>query len=154
MHDQEMPCKCCMYICEVHCIASTASCMLLQHAAWHQGPSVSPHGRAWSLGCQAGRDWADASVSLQNEGDKLIVAEKGDLVFVFNFHPVNSYSDYRVGTKHAGPYKVGLVTCQMTERALSPAQLLTWWLKCLMVHRPRGATNGPMLPCPDLPMCE
>ena len=43
---------------------------------------------------------------MQDEGDKLIVAEKGDLVFVFNFHPVNSYSDYRVGTKHAGPYKV------------------------------------------------
>ena len=42
---------------------------------------------------------------LQDEGDKLIVAEKGDLVFVFNFHPTNSYSDYRVGTKHGGAYK-------------------------------------------------
>ena len=34
------------------------------------------------------------------------MAEKGDLVFVFNFHPTNSYQDYRIGTKHAGPYKV------------------------------------------------
>ena len=56
---------------------------------------------------------------LQNEGDKLIVAEKGDLVFVFNFHPVNSYSDYRVGTKHPGPYKVGLVTGPMTAFCLA-----------------------------------
>lgn len=45
----------------------------------------------------------------QDEGDKLIVAEKGDLVFVFNFHPTNSYQDYRIGTKHAGPYKVPFV---------------------------------------------
>ena len=28
-------------------------------------------------------------VSLKNEGDKMIVAEKGDLLFVFNFHPTN-----------------------------------------------------------------
>ena len=41
----------------------------------------------------------------QDEGDKLIVAEKGDLIFVFNFHPTNSYSDYRIGTKHGGAYK-------------------------------------------------
>ena len=34
------------------------------------------------------------------------MAEKGDLVFVFNFHPVNSYQDYRMGVKHQGPYKV------------------------------------------------
>lgn len=25
---------------------------------------------------------------------------------VFNFHPVNSFSDYRVGAPHDGPYKV------------------------------------------------
>ena len=32
--------------------------------------------------------------------------ERGDLVFVFNFHPVNSYTDYRVGCKLPGDYKV------------------------------------------------
>ena len=42
----------------------------------------------------------------QDEGDKLIVVERGDLVFVFNFHPVNSYTDYRVGALLPGPYKV------------------------------------------------
>ncbi len=30
----------------------------------------------------------------------------GDLVFVFNFHPTNSYTDYRVGCYKGGAYKV------------------------------------------------
>jgi 1,4-alpha-glucan branching enzyme len=33
----------------------------------------------------------------------------GDLVMVFNFHPVNSYSDYRVGCYKPGGYKVRLL---------------------------------------------
>lgn len=37
-------------------------------------------------------------MSLSNEEDKVIVFEKGGLVFVFNFHSNNSYSDYDVGT--------------------------------------------------------
>ena len=45
-------------------------------------------------------------VPLQDEGDKLVIFERGDLVFVFNFHPTNSYSDYRVGCKNPGDYKV------------------------------------------------
>ena len=32
--------------------------------------------------------------------------ERGDVVMVFNFHPVNSYQDYRVGCLLPGPYKV------------------------------------------------
>jgi len=47
-------------------------------------------------------------VSLKNEGDKLIVAEKGELLFVFNFHSTNSYSSYRIGTAWAGKYKIVL----------------------------------------------
>ena len=43
---------------------------------------------------------------LQDEGDKLVIFERGDLVFVFNFHPTNSYSDYRVGCKNPSDYKV------------------------------------------------
>ena len=35
----------------------------------------------------------------------MLVVERGDLVFVFNFHPVNSFSDYRVGAYLPGPYK-------------------------------------------------
>ncbi|CAI5946644.1 unnamed protein product [Closterium sp. NIES-64] len=36
-------------------------------------------------------------VSRKDEGDKLIVFERGDLVFVFNLHWQNSYTDYRIG---------------------------------------------------------
>ena len=42
----------------------------------------------------------------QDEGDKLIVVERGELIMVFNFHPVNSFSDYRIGCPHAGNLKV------------------------------------------------
>ena len=47
-------------------------------------------------------------ISKKDEGDKLIVAERGDLVFVFNFHPTNSYTDYRIGCFQPGPYKIVL----------------------------------------------
>ncbi|RYR71322.1 hypothetical protein Ahy_A02g005593 isoform E [Arachis hypogaea] len=47
-------------------------------------------------------------ISRKNEGDKIIVFEKGNLVFVFNFHWTNSYSDYRVGCSKAGKYKIVL----------------------------------------------
>ena len=45
-------------------------------------------------------------MSRQDSGDKVLVCERGDLVFVFNFHPTNSYTDYRVGCKQPGEYKV------------------------------------------------
>ena len=41
-------------------------------------------------------------ISKKDEGDKLVVVERGDLVFVFNFHPGNSYTDYRIGCFHLG----------------------------------------------------
>jgi 1,4-alpha-glucan branching enzyme len=41
-------------------------------------------------------------VSKKDEGDKMIVVERGDLVFVFNFHPTKSYTDYGVGCYHPG----------------------------------------------------
>ncbi|KAK9835549.1 hypothetical protein WJX74_002755 [Apatococcus lobatus] len=47
-------------------------------------------------------------VSRKDEGDKLIVVERGDLIFVFNFHPSNSYNDYRVGAYLPGQYKIVL----------------------------------------------
>ncbi|EFJ46288.1 1,4-alpha-glucan branching enzyme II, partial [Volvox carteri f. nagariensis] len=47
-------------------------------------------------------------ISRKDEGDKLIVFERGDLVFVFNFHPTQSFMDYRVGCREAGPYKLVL----------------------------------------------
>ncbi|RWW21303.1 hypothetical protein GW17_00014549 [Ensete ventricosum] len=47
-------------------------------------------------------------ISRKDEQDKIIVFERGDMVFVFNFHWINSYFDYRVGCLKPGKYKVHL----------------------------------------------
>lgn len=47
-------------------------------------------------------------VSLKHEGDKVIVFERNGLLFIFNFHPTNSYTDYRVGVDAPGVYKIVL----------------------------------------------
>lgn len=47
-------------------------------------------------------------VSRKDEGDKVIVFERGNLVFVFNFHWQKSFTDYRVGCLKPGKYKVVL----------------------------------------------
>ncbi|KAF9226673.1 glycoside hydrolase family 13 protein [Gyrodon lividus] len=49
-----------------------------------------------------------AYVSLKHEGDKMIVYERAGLVFVFNFHPTKSFTDYCVGVDVAGDYTVVL----------------------------------------------
>ncbi|KAK4190278.1 alpha-glucan branching enzyme [Podospora australis] len=49
-----------------------------------------------------------AYISLKHEGDKVIVFERAGLVFVFNFHPTQSFTDYRVGIEIAGTYRVVL----------------------------------------------
>ncbi|KAH8698364.1 putative glycogen branching enzyme GbeA [Talaromyces proteolyticus] len=51
-----------------------------------------------------------AYVSLKNEDDKVIVFERAGLLWVFNFHPTNSFSDYRVGVDHEGTYRIVLDT--------------------------------------------
>ncbi|KAI0307022.1 glycoside hydrolase [Multifurca ochricompacta] len=56
-------------------------------------------------------NWLDspqAWVSLKNEVDKVIVFERAGLLFVFNFHPKESFTDYRVGINVAGEYKIVL----------------------------------------------
>lgn len=53
---------------------------------------------------------AQAYVSLKHEGDKVIVFERAGLLWIFNFHPVNSFTDYRVGIEIAGEYKIILNT--------------------------------------------
>ncbi|XP_051139196.1 1,4-alpha-glucan-branching enzyme-like isoform X2 [Andrographis paniculata] len=47
-------------------------------------------------------------VSCTDEDDKVIVFERGDLVFVFNFHPENTYEGYKVGCDLPGKYRVAL----------------------------------------------
>jgi 1,4-alpha-glucan branching enzyme len=45
-------------------------------------------------------------VSLKNETDKVLVFERAGLLWIFNFHPINSYKDYRVGVEQDGVYKI------------------------------------------------
>jgi len=45
-------------------------------------------------------------ISRKDEADRVIVFERGDLVFVFNFHWTSSYFDYRIGCSKPGKYKV------------------------------------------------
>ncbi|GME98921.1 unnamed protein product [[Candida] boidinii] len=49
-----------------------------------------------------------AYVSLKHDGDKVIVYERNNKVFIFNFHPTQSYTDYRVGVEKSGCYKIVL----------------------------------------------
>lgn len=47
-------------------------------------------------------------VSWKHEADKVIAFERGKCVFVFNFNPTQSFTDYRIGTNEPGKYKVVL----------------------------------------------
>ncbi|XP_076470991.1 1,4-alpha-glucan-branching enzyme-like [Babylonia areolata] len=50
-------------------------------------------------------------VSLKHNGDKVIVFDRTDkLVFVFNFHPDKSFTNYKIGVKHPGKYQIVLDT--------------------------------------------
>ncbi len=51
-----------------------------------------------------------AYVSLKNEADKVIVFERAGLLWIFNFHPTQSFADYRVGVEQGGTYQIVLDT--------------------------------------------
>jgi 1,4-alpha-glucan branching enzyme len=46
------------------------------------------------------------------ENQKMLVARRGPLVAVFNFHPTESYADYRIGVPDQADYRVVLDTDQ------------------------------------------
>lgn len=53
----------------------------------------------------------DRWVSWKHEDDKVIAFERGQptpCLFVFNFHPTRSYTDYKLGVETPGVYKVVL----------------------------------------------
>lgn len=41
-------------------------------------------------------------ISRKHEGDKVVVYERARLLFVFNFHPSQSFADYKIGTHFPG----------------------------------------------------
>ncbi|CRK98126.1 CLUMA_CG011494, isoform A [Clunio marinus] len=47
-------------------------------------------------------------VTWSHEGDKIISFERNRHVFVFNFHPERSFTDYRIGVEFPGTYKIVL----------------------------------------------
>ncbi|XP_034404328.1 1,4-alpha-glucan-branching enzyme [Cyclopterus lumpus] len=49
-----------------------------------------------------------AFVSAKHEEDKVIVFDRGHVVFIFNFHPSKSFQDYRVAVEAPGKYKIKL----------------------------------------------
>ncbi|TRY80465.1 hypothetical protein TCAL_10489 [Tigriopus californicus] len=51
-----------------------------------------------------------AYVSWKHEEDKVIVFERAGLIFVFNFHPNKSFTDYKVGAWEGGTYRIVLDT--------------------------------------------
>ncbi|KAK4633814.1 1,4-alpha-glucan-branching enzyme [Fulvia fulva] len=63
-----------------------------------------------------------AYVSLKNESDKVVVFERAGLLFIFNFHPSSSFTDYRVGVEQAGTYKIVLNTDEPKYGGLNRVQ--------------------------------
>jgi 1,4-alpha-glucan branching enzyme len=47
-------------------------------------------------------------VQLKHDEDKMIGYERAGLLFIFNFHPEKSFTDYRVGVSKPGTYSVVL----------------------------------------------
>lgn len=72
-------------------IERTTFCALIQRLLLHSQEWLS-----------SGHQW----VSKKCNNDKVVVFERGDAVFVFNWHPTQSYTGYRVGCKDQGKYKI------------------------------------------------
>ncbi|XP_061104606.1 1,4-alpha-glucan-branching enzyme-like [Conger conger] len=51
---------------------------------------------------------APGVVTTKHEGDKVIVFERANVVFIFNFHPTVSYKNYRVAVGSPGKYTIKL----------------------------------------------
>ncbi|XP_013789384.1 1,4-alpha-glucan-branching enzyme-like [Limulus polyphemus] len=47
-------------------------------------------------------------VSWKHQDDKVVVFERAGLVFILNFHPVQSFPDYKIGVEIPGKYKIAL----------------------------------------------
>jgi 1,4-alpha-glucan branching enzyme len=53
--------------------------------------------------------WLDApQVMSPSSYDKVVVYERAGLLFIFNFHPTSSFTDYRVGVEEPGKYRIAL----------------------------------------------
>ncbi|PWN41676.1 glycoside hydrolase [Ceraceosorus guamensis] len=69
--------------------------------AWDKGMNHLEEQYKWLAAPQA-------YVSLKHESDRVVAFERAGLVFVFNFHATNSYTDYRIGVDVPGEYVIAL----------------------------------------------
>ena len=53
---------------------------------------------------------AHQHVSTADDGRQILVFERGDLLFVFNFHPTNTYEGLEIGVPEQGKYRLALDT--------------------------------------------
>lgn len=72
-----------------------------------------------------GHDYIHQFISLIHEKDKVAVFEKGNLLFIFNFHHSNSYEKYFVPTEFACLHHVVLSTDQLVFGGLNRVCLET-----------------------------
>lgn len=72
-----------------------------------------------------GHDYVRQYVSLVHEKDKVAVFEKGNLLFIFNFHSSNSYEKYYVPIEFSCLYNVVLTTDQIEFGGLNRVCLET-----------------------------
>ena len=62
-----------------------------------------------------------AYVSRKHESDQVVVYERAGVVFAFNFHPSQSYADYKIGVDEAGTYL--LLVTDLSGRAAFSLQI-------------------------------
>ncbi len=75
---------------------------------WLSAPQVMQMLTSFPSASSDAQSSSQAYVSLKNNKDKVLVYERAGLLFIFNFHPVQSYTDYRVGVEESGEYHVAL----------------------------------------------
>ncbi|KAF5387839.1 hypothetical protein D9615_000605 [Tricholomella constricta] len=80
---------------------------LAGNTGWLESPQVKAYGKDYSPNSNPLASM-QAYVSLKNEADKVIVYERAGLLFIFNFNPTQSFTDYRVGVEEAAEYRIVL----------------------------------------------
>uniref|UniRef100_A0A8C9ZX19 1,4-alpha-glucan branching enzyme n=1 Tax=Sander lucioperca TaxID=283035 RepID=A0A8C9ZX19_SANLU len=74
-----------------------------------------------------------AFISAKHEGDKVIVFDRANVLFIFNFHPSKSFQDYRVAVEVPGKYPFSSALSPHCSLPLS-LQTLAFSLLCHSAH--------------------
>lgn len=74
-----------------------------------------------------------AYVSEKHELNKVIAYERANLLFIFNFHPSQSYTDYRVGVEKPGKYPFLYISLYFVSHiAVNDNLWKRWWHHSLL----------------------